>query len=120
MLAVAPGISEQMSSAGQRSHWNAYALGDPVHVPVVAVSGEPTTGLPLIEGRTWLRASAPSTTSLGVEMELVEPVRGPNVYDEWLAGYRLSPVLKLPTDKLDYLTDLVDRVDLFRRIEKHL
>jgi hypothetical protein len=32
----------------------------------------------------------------------------------------MSPVLVLPTDKLDYLTNLVDRVDLFRQIEKHL
>ena len=34
--------------------------------------------------------------------------------------YRTSPVLVLSTDKLDYLTNLVDRVDLFREIEKHL
>jgi deoxyadenosine/deoxycytidine kinase len=42
------------------------------------------------------------------------------LYEEWFKGYTLSPVLVLPTDKLDYLTDLVDRVDLFRQIEKHL
>lgn len=42
------------------------------------------------------------------------------LYEEWFEGYRLSPVLVLPTDKLDYLTNLVDRVDLFRQIEKHL
>jgi hypothetical protein len=29
-------------------------------------------------------------------------------------------VLKLETDRLDWLTDLVDRVDLFRRIERYL
>lgn len=43
-----------------------------------------------------------------------------DLYEEWFKGYKLSPVLVLPTDKLDYLTDLVDRVDLFRQIEKHL
>lgn len=43
-----------------------------------------------------------------------------SLYEEWFEGYSLSPVLVLPTDKLDYLTDLVDRVDLFRQIEKHL
>lgn len=43
-----------------------------------------------------------------------------DLYEEWFAGYKLSPVLVLPTDKLDYLTNLVDRVDLFRQIEKHL
>jgi hypothetical protein len=29
-------------------------------------------------------------------------------------------VLRLDTDRLDWLTDLVDRVDLFRRIERYL
>ena len=29
-------------------------------------------------------------------------------------------MLKLETDRLDWLTDLVDRVDLFRRIERYL
>ncbi len=43
-----------------------------------------------------------------------------DLYEEWFEGYKRSPVLVLPTDKLDYLTNLVDRVDLFRQIEKHL
>ncbi len=43
-----------------------------------------------------------------------------DLYEEWFTGYKLSPILVLPTDKLDYLTNLVDRVDLFRQIEKHL
>lgn len=42
------------------------------------------------------------------------------LYEEWFADYRMSPVLVLSTDKLDYVTDLVDRVDLFRQIEKYL
>lgn len=42
------------------------------------------------------------------------------LYEEWFKNYKLSPVLVLSTDKLDYVTDLVDRVDLFREIEKHL
>jgi deoxyadenosine/deoxycytidine kinase len=42
------------------------------------------------------------------------------LYNEWFQNYTLSPVLELSTDKLDYLTDLVDRVDLFRKIEKYL
>ncbi len=42
------------------------------------------------------------------------------LYEEWFSQYKLSPVLVLPTDTLDYLTNLVDRVDLFRQIEKHL
>jgi deoxyadenosine/deoxycytidine kinase len=43
-----------------------------------------------------------------------------DLYEEWFTTYKMSPVLVLPTDKLDYLTNLVDRVDLFRQIEKHL
>ena len=42
------------------------------------------------------------------------------LYESWFEGYKMSPVLVLNTDKLDYLTNLVDRVDLFRQIEKHL
>jgi deoxyadenosine/deoxycytidine kinase len=42
------------------------------------------------------------------------------LYEDWFTRYDLSPVLVLETDKLDYLTDLVDRVDLFERIERYL
>ena len=42
------------------------------------------------------------------------------LYEEWFASYRLSPVLVVETADLDYITDLVDRVDLLRQIEKHL
>ncbi len=40
------------------------------------------------------------------------------LYEEWFRRYDLSPVLRLETDRLDWLTDLVDRVDLFRKIER--
>lgn len=43
-----------------------------------------------------------------------------DLYEEWFERYKMSPVLELSTDRLDYLTDLVDRVDLFSRIEKYL
>jgi len=42
------------------------------------------------------------------------------LYDEWFAQYSASAVLVLSTDKLDYVTDLVDRVDLFRKLESYL
>jgi deoxyadenosine/deoxycytidine kinase len=42
------------------------------------------------------------------------------LYDEWRARYTLSPVIELATDELDYLTDLVDRLDLFKQIERYL
>jgi deoxyadenosine/deoxycytidine kinase len=42
------------------------------------------------------------------------------LYEDWYARYDLSPVVSLQIDKLDYLTDLVDRVDLLDRIEHYL
>ncbi len=42
------------------------------------------------------------------------------LYDEWRGRYTLSPVIELSTDKLDYLTDLVDQLDLFKQIERYL
>lgn len=42
------------------------------------------------------------------------------LYETWISRYTMSPVLVLPTDTLDYLTNLVDQVDLLRKIEKHL
>ena len=43
-----------------------------------------------------------------------------DLYDCWRARYTFSPVIELDTGSLDYLTDLVDRLDLFRAIEKYL
>lgn len=42
------------------------------------------------------------------------------LYEEWFKRYDQSPVLRLETDSLDWMTDLVDRVDLFRKIERYL
>ena len=42
------------------------------------------------------------------------------LYEDWFRRYDLSPALRLETDRLDWLTDLVDRVDLFRKIERYL
>ncbi len=42
------------------------------------------------------------------------------LYEDWFARYDLSPVMRLEIDRLDYLTDLVDRVDLLDRIEHYL
>ena len=42
------------------------------------------------------------------------------LYEDWFKRYDLSPTLRLETDRLDWLTDLVDRVDLFRKIERYL
>lgn len=42
------------------------------------------------------------------------------LYADWFRRWDLSPVLRLETDRLDWMTDLVDRADLFRRIERYL
>ncbi len=42
------------------------------------------------------------------------------LYEDWFKRYRLSPVVVLETDRLDYLSDVVDRVDLLNQVEKYL
>ncbi|HET6628197.1 MAG TPA: deoxynucleoside kinase [Woeseiaceae bacterium] len=39
------------------------------------------------------------------------------LYEQWIASYRMSDVLVLETDKLDYVSDLVHRLDVMQRIE---
>ncbi len=71
-----------------------------------------------------VRALRQRIRSRGREMEQDIPTaylqRLNRLYEGWFKHYDLSPVLVLETHKLDYLTDLVDRVDLFERIEKYL
>jgi len=43
-----------------------------------------------------------------------------DLYAEWIGQYKLSPVLTIETGQMDYLTDLVHRLDVMRRIEKYL
>ena len=42
------------------------------------------------------------------------------LYEQWIAGYELSDVLVLETDELDYIHDLVHRLDVMQRIESVL
>lgn len=42
------------------------------------------------------------------------------LYASWRKRWTLSPVIELRTDKLDYLTDLVDRIDVLRQIERYV
>jgi deoxyadenosine/deoxycytidine kinase len=42
------------------------------------------------------------------------------LYENWIASYTLSPIVIIPTDKLDYMTNLVDRHDIMTTIEKYL
>ncbi len=39
------------------------------------------------------------------------------LYDDWIASYDMSDVLVLETDELDYIHDLVHRLDVMERIE---
>jgi len=41
-------------------------------------------------------------------------------YDDWFARWKKSEVLVIDTDKLDYVSDLVDRLDVLARLEKYL
>ncbi len=42
------------------------------------------------------------------------------LYEAWFQRYAASPVITLDTDKLDWMTDLVDRLEVFRKIERYL
>jgi deoxyadenosine/deoxycytidine kinase len=42
------------------------------------------------------------------------------LYEQWFARYDLSPVIVLETDRLDWMTDLVDQLEVFRKIERFL
>lgn len=42
------------------------------------------------------------------------------LYKRWIDGYKLSPVLTIEADRLDFINDLVDRIELLETIEKHL
>ena len=39
------------------------------------------------------------------------------LYEDWISSYQLSEVLVLETDKLDYIHDLLHRLDVMERIE---
>ena len=39
------------------------------------------------------------------------------LYEAWIDSYRMSEVLVLETDRLDYIHDLVHRLDVMERIE---
>lgn len=42
------------------------------------------------------------------------------LYERWIGRYTLSPVVVLDADRLDFMSDLVDRIELIETIEKHL
>ena len=42
------------------------------------------------------------------------------LYEDWIDNYDMSEVLVLETDQLDYIHDLVHRLDVMERIEAML
>ena len=42
------------------------------------------------------------------------------LYEEWISRYNLSEVLVIDSDKMDYLSDFVHRLDVMKRIEAFL
>lgn len=42
------------------------------------------------------------------------------LYDRWFSRYDRSPTLVIRTDRIDYVSDLVDQVDLIETVEKWL
>jgi deoxyadenosine/deoxycytidine kinase len=42
------------------------------------------------------------------------------LYEGWIENYDLSPLVIIPTNKIDYMTDLVDQHDILKTIEKYL
>ncbi|HEX2139410.1 MAG TPA: deoxynucleoside kinase [Woeseiaceae bacterium] len=57
----------------------------------------------------------------GLAMEQDVPLsylkRLETLYEAWIASYRMSEVLILETDRLDYVSDLMYRLDVMQRIE---
>jgi deoxyadenosine/deoxycytidine kinase len=39
------------------------------------------------------------------------------LYEQWVAAYQYGEILVLETDKLDYVNDMVDRLDVMERVE---
>lgn len=42
------------------------------------------------------------------------------LYANWIRGYKLSPVVELRTDRIDYISDLAHQIDLLKMVEKAL
>ena len=51
------------------------------------------------------------------DMPLAYLKRLDKLYEAWIGSYRMSDVLVLETDKLDYVNDLIHRLDVMQRIE---
>jgi deoxyadenosine/deoxycytidine kinase len=73
------------------------------------------TDLRTVKKRIRLRGRACETA---VDPEYLKGLN--RLYRRWVERYDLSPVLELDADRLDFLNDLVDRMEVLRQIEAHL
>jgi len=74
--------------------------------------------------RCSVRATRKRVTSRGRPSEANIPAsyirRLNGMYEEWIDGYDQSPVLIWDSERMDYLTDLVDRIEFQKSIEQFL
>lgn len=42
------------------------------------------------------------------------------LYEKWFKSYKRSPIIVMESDNLDYITDLVHRIEVLKTIEKYL
>ncbi len=42
------------------------------------------------------------------------------LYANWIKDYKLSPVVEIRTDKIDYITDLTHQIDMLKLVERAL
>jgi deoxyadenosine/deoxycytidine kinase len=54
------------------------------------------------------------------DMPLAYLKRLQRLYEDWIGTYTMSDVLVMETDKLDYVNDLIHRLDVMQRIEELL
>lgn len=54
------------------------------------------------------------------EIPLAYIKRLQKLYDGWIEGYTLSPLIAIPTDRMDYVTDIIHAHELIQRIEEYL
>ncbi|HQY59933.1 MAG: deoxynucleoside kinase [Myxococcales bacterium] len=71
-----------------------------------------------------LRATKRRIQSRGRAMESAIPDaylrRLHRLYEEWFEGYTLSPIVRIDTTDLDYVENLVDLIELQRRVDEAL
>lgn len=105
---------KQMTPEDFSTYWNLYqamcqALRPPDLVFYLKCS------LPTLQRRIKLRGRSAETNIPPSYLKGLQAL-----YDNWIANYRQSEIITIDTGKLDYIRDLVCRIDVMKRIEKFL